>query len=252
MNDISNLKDKYLGKRIFIIGNGPSLNQIPLEMLSNEYTIAMNRISLLYQKTKWYPSFFVCTSTNIQFPDWHRDIMRSIDMGIMTFAWDKLEEYIGHRKNVYYVNCDYGEERTPFPPAHWWSDDVSKRICKYGTSMLVAFQLVFYMGFKDIYIIGADLGFRDSFLRKLVLRIGLRKMAKFFSDKNHFSSNYDTPGCPAAILNRNMLAAHKLTKRVAEKQGVNIFNATPGGQLEVYPRVNFPDLFDSSSQRNVT
>ena len=33
------IKGKYKGKRIFILGNGPSLNKMPLYLLKNEYTM---------------------------------------------------------------------------------------------------------------------------------------------------------------------------------------------------------------------
>ena len=38
-----------LGKRVFLIGNGPSLNKTNLDLIKNEYSIAMNRISLIYE-----------------------------------------------------------------------------------------------------------------------------------------------------------------------------------------------------------
>lgn len=247
MNNIIDFKNKYTGKRIFIVGNGPSINSTPLEKLIGEYSIAMNRISLIYERTKWRPSFFVCTTTNIKYPDWHKDIMHTINLGVVTFAWDELRDYIKQRDNVYFINCTNGEQTTPYPSLNWWSDDISKRVCKYGTSMLVAFQLAFYMGFKEIYILGADLGYKDSFPRKLAGYFGLRKLKKMFPDNNHFSTSYDTPGCPSTILNRNMVAAHKLVKTIAEKKGINIFNATNGGNLEVYPRVNLLDVLCSSS-----
>ncbi len=31
------LKDKYKGERVFVVGNGPSLNKTPLYLLKNEY-----------------------------------------------------------------------------------------------------------------------------------------------------------------------------------------------------------------------
>ena len=51
MNVIFDLKDIGIGKRIFLVGNGPSLNNMNLDLLENEYSIAMNRIELLYPTT---------------------------------------------------------------------------------------------------------------------------------------------------------------------------------------------------------
>ena len=44
INPISDLENIGLGKRIFLVGNGPSLNDMNLDLLENEYSIAMNRI----------------------------------------------------------------------------------------------------------------------------------------------------------------------------------------------------------------
>ena len=41
-------KNKHKGERVFLIANGPSLAETDLSLLENENTIAMNRISLLY------------------------------------------------------------------------------------------------------------------------------------------------------------------------------------------------------------
>ena len=46
----------------------------------------------------------------------------------------------------------------------------------------------------------------------------------------------------ADSLNKNMVAAHKLTKRACDKCGVKVFNATVGGSLEVYNRIDFSKI----------
>src|SRR6478672_786737 len=53
------LKNKYRGERIFIIGNGPSLNKTPLYLLQDEYTMCFNRINLMYERVNWKPDFYV-------------------------------------------------------------------------------------------------------------------------------------------------------------------------------------------------
>ena len=87
---IRSFKNKYKGKRVFMIGNGPSLNKTPLDTLHSEYSFAMNRISLLYDNVRWRPSFFVCTTLNIEREEWRRDIVKTISLGIPCFIWDKF------------------------------------------------------------------------------------------------------------------------------------------------------------------
>ena len=45
---LEELKDTQLGKRCFIIGNGPSLRQTDLTKLRGEATFGLNRIYLLF------------------------------------------------------------------------------------------------------------------------------------------------------------------------------------------------------------
>ncbi|MGH7214847.1 MAG: hypothetical protein ACREIT_08790, partial [Tepidisphaeraceae bacterium] len=70
---VSDFHNRHCGRRAFLVGNGPSLIRTPLDLLAGEYTFAMNRIALIYEKTIWRPSFFVCTTTNITRETWKRD-----------------------------------------------------------------------------------------------------------------------------------------------------------------------------------
>ena len=53
------LKDTKIGKRCFIIGNGPSLKAEDLSKLykNNEITFAFNRIYHIFDQTKWRPTY---------------------------------------------------------------------------------------------------------------------------------------------------------------------------------------------------
>jgi len=238
---ITDFKNKYKNKRIFIIGNGPSLNKTDLNLIKNEYSIAMNRISQIYNSTNWRPSFFVCTTSNISDSQWKKDILETVDTGVPTFIWDQLAEHFRGYDHIFPMVCTNGMERSENPPIEWWSYDINERVTKFGTSMIVALQIAVYMGFKEIYIVGADLGFQKSMLQKILYRLRLNKLAHLL-DKNHFSGSYGTPGAGADSLNKNMVAAHKLTKRACDKCGVKVFNATVGGSLEVYNRIDFSKI----------
>src|SRR5436190_16956412 len=54
------LKDQYRGKRVVLMGNGPSLRKTDWPLLRNEYTIGLNRIYLLREEMGFSPSFYVC------------------------------------------------------------------------------------------------------------------------------------------------------------------------------------------------
>ena len=53
----SDLKNKYQGRRGFVIANGPSLLSTDLDRLKNEVCIASNKIYLIFEKTEWRPTF---------------------------------------------------------------------------------------------------------------------------------------------------------------------------------------------------
>ena len=242
--DISSFHGKYQGKRVFLIGNGPSLLRTPLDQLQGEYTFAMNRIALIYDRVKWSPSFFVCPTINVVRAEWRKDVLKTISLGIPSFVYSNLREHIKHRANVIYINCTHGKEIVSYAPDEWWSYDVSQRVCKFGTSMLVALQIAVYMGFNPIYLLGCDLGFKrpgnkltsNSLISKVIHRLTGRQ-TNTGQDLNHFDQSYGTPGFPPDTLNRNMLAAYNLALRATKKIGTQIYNATIGGELEVYPRV---------------
>lgn len=246
---IKDLKDKYRGHRAFLVGNGPSLSKTPLDDLKQEYCFAMNRISLIYGKTNWRPSFFICTTTNIAELSWRKDIFETISLGIPCFIWDELKSYLdmgdeARKSNINFINCTHGNEVTETPPDDWWSFDISERVCKFGTSMLPAIQIAIYLGFDPIYLVGCDLGFKENGT-SFRLYEKLRKKISFLpraQDKNHFDPSYGTPGFDAFTLNKNMNAAHQLALKSVKKKGVKIYNATVGGHLEIYPRVELQEI----------
>ena len=46
---LSHYRNIHRGKRCFVMANGPSLGEMQLQLLRDEYTISMNRAYLLYE-----------------------------------------------------------------------------------------------------------------------------------------------------------------------------------------------------------
>lgn len=241
---VKKFENLYSGQRCFIIGNGPSLKDTNLDLIKNEYSFAMNRIRMIFNQTSWRPTFYSCTTTNINREDWKKDIYYMQNLDIPFFIWDKLVEEaedFKFSKNTHLLNCSNGDQVTDVANDDWWSWDPNKRVTKFGSSIVVSFQLAAYMGFKEIYLLGTDLNFKDSFFQKLLKNIGLKEFSQKF-DKNHFDSSYGTPGLPSHSLNKNMLSVHKLINKKTKLAGIKVYNSTIGGSLDIYERVNLEDI----------
>ena len=78
---LAEFKNKYAGKRCFIIGNGPSLTPSDLDLIKGEYSFAANRIYYIFEKTEWRPTFYCNQDLNV---------LKDMDM-------DALEQQLSRR-----------------------------------------------------------------------------------------------------------------------------------------------------------
>ena len=231
---VSDYKNLYQGERCFILGNGPSLNKTNLQLLQNEYTFGCNKISLLYEKRNWHPSFYVMVSSKINESDWCDAVIKNLDIGIPCFLSDK--NYLAKAnhsffktsqkyENIYHLNCVGGRKGYPYPD-EFWSDNIEKKCTKWGTILLSCIQIAVYMGFRKIYLLGCDLGFKNH-----------TNGIPVNFDKDYNPNDIDLNG------DNHSTHAHILAKRMCDRIDVKIYNATVGGSLEVYPRVNFTEIW---------
>lgn len=215
--------------RAFIIGNGPSLAHTPLELLQqhNEVSFAVNRIHLHYPKTAWRPTHYVRAeeASLKSAKKYHDEVRLHVEMGCEVWAnlWFTKFTDLGDKVNIikscwHYMN-HFDEPNAP----HMWHLPM---ICTFGSSVNVAIQIAVQQGRKPIYLVGCDLGYRDG-------------------QPCHFSPDYEKDIQedlrPARYANLDTLTAHMAAARSSP---VKIYNATIGGELEVYERVDFRSLFN--------
>jgi hypothetical protein len=229
------LKDKYKGKRVFIIGNGPSLNQMPLYLLEGEYTMAFNRFNLMFERLNWLPQFYMVTD-DLVVKDMHQQINQEI-LPLVDYAFFpdihpshvEFDKYIDHRENVCWLNTDKPEFRTDLPYC-----GINKTVVNG------AIQVAAFLGFTEIYLLGVDMTFADQKVKK----INSRNWEADEHDPNHFDPRYFGKGHkyhnPTV---HEMLEKFDEARNFFEKRDVQIYNAGYGGKLEAFKRVNFDSLF---------
>lgn len=62
------------------------------------------------------------------------------------------------------------------------------------------------------------------------------------NDPNHFPSGYRYEPILNYDANEKHLRAFTLAKQICDDLGVEVYNATLGGELEIYSRVDFHDI----------
>ena len=147
------LRDKFRGERIFVMGNGPSLNRTPLELLRNEYVFGVNRVSLLFERVSWRPTFFTAFDVRVV-PD-NKEEFAALDIPYKFFS-ARYKTMLGERQNHYWYHTKghYEGFETAFEPSVVYSGFGGG-----GTIGVIAIELAFYLGFRQIYLIGTDVSY---------------------------------------------------------------------------------------------
>lgn len=163
-NSISDFKNKHIGERVFLIGNGPSLRETPLDKLQDEYTIAMNKIDLVYSSVDWRPSYFVYVRSPPPTEERIKHYEKSIHLGIPAFVSEDNKKFLPKSNNIFYIKRDDTVSKSECHDFNsgkeiigsCWSRDIERVVYRSVSSMYVAAQIASYMGFAEMYFVGCD------------------------------------------------------------------------------------------------
>lgn len=228
---LKTLQGKYSGKRCFIIGNGPSLMAKDLDKLKNEYTFAFNRIYYIFDQTAWRPTFYCTQDAKIAQAS-AKEIKEKIDTPYL-FAPINLKWYEDVDINTdYFFSPKLAGENVPE-----FSENIPSHIGVGNTVAYTAMQLAVYMGFSEIYLLGVDHSFRTYQDKDGNVIVDPNAKDYFCDQYNQDKDKLFVPKLDVSTL--SYMAAQKYTK----DHPVTIYNATRGGKLEVFPRVDFDSLF---------
>lgn len=232
----ASLKDKYRGERCFIIGNGPSLNELDLTKLQNEKTFGVNAIYLNYDKMKFHPSFYVIEDYLVA--EDRANEINSYHEAQYKFFGNYLDYILKPDSKSILMNVlvKYTE---PFDP--YFSKNAVRSVGVGGSVTFICLQLAYYLGFKEVYMIGFDHNYKVIATEVDDNNVILSKE----DDENHFNPTYFGKGYrwhdPRVD---RMTQGFEKARKVFEEDGRKVYNATAGGHLEVFERVDYDSLFN--------
>ncbi len=223
---IESFQNKHQGERCFILGNGPSLKHTDLGLLRDEITFGMNRIYLLFPQIGFNTSYYLAINTLV-IEQSANDIMA---MDIPRFVSWRGRKWLKNDRDMIYLDSDYTD-----PPT--FSRDVAGRVFEGSTVTYVALQLAYHMGFEEVILIGVDHSFTTKGAPNLTI-------VSNGEDPNHFSPEYFGKGFRWQLPDLEASErAYRMAREAFEASNRRILDATVGGKLDVFPKVNYTDLF---------
>lgn len=216
-------RNLHKGRRAFVIGNGPSVRLEDLERLSGELTFCCNRFHLAYPLINFRPSHTLIADSHM---------LQTFGAEIATDCAGDL--MVGAAYLPRHLEQDFTWirlcNRNPFR----FSADITRPIAPGGSVLVLALQVAFYMGIREVYLYGID---HDFTFNKVP---GEPKLVS--GEENHFISDYRAgdPWYPPEI--KEIEEALVSCRQFYEAHGGRVLNATRGGKLNQIERADFDQI----------
>lgn len=237
------LRGRHAGSRCFILATGPSIRTQDLKLLKNEFCISVSNFFVHPDYAGIKPAYHCIAPYHLPITEegwcaWIKEAAEKTGDATLFFGLSDLKRsqsagaFSG--RSVHYLYCGGAPL---FLTKH--GVDLTKQIVGPASVPVMALQVALYMGFKRVYLLGCD---HDWVLH-------LNQSAHFYEEKEHVlvkdgynewtNFDYEIQFAQQADLWRQ----YKIMKLIAEFYSAEIFNATPGGLLDVFPRVKYESLF---------
>lgn len=219
------LRDSRKGERCFIIGNGPSLKNTDLTRLKNEYTFGLNRIYLAFDEMGFQTSYYLCVN-DLVVEQTHQDIEQ---LHMPRFLTTRAMKWMQPADQLYFLYSTYAGPT--------FARDIRKRMWEGATVTYMALQTAFYIGFQQVILIGVDHSFATRGKpNQTVVSQG--------DDPNHFNAGYFGKGFRWQLPDLDTSErAYTMAREAYRSAGREVLDATIGGKLQVFPKIDYQTLF---------
>lgn len=225
IRQLAALKDAHRGQRCFVIGNGPSLKKTDLTRLENEYTFGMNRIYLMFPELGFPTSFYVAVNSLV-IEQCSADIRT---LPVPKFLSWRSRNLIEPTQDTIFLHTTYTGPK--------FARDARGRLWEGATVTNVCLQLAFHMGFEQAILIGVDHSYSAKGKpNQTVVSQG--------DDPNHFDAKYFGKGFRWQLPDLDTSEqGYYMARQAYASAGRQVLDATIGGKLTVFPKVDYDSLF---------
>jgi len=231
-------------RRCFVVGNGPSLKSQDLRPLANEIVVVANSFFQHPDHRQINPTYY-CVGDRQFVADqpnsigWLRELETALPKTTLfvvpegRFTFGKHGLFKHHRvRHIDHVRMARKPEQVRI--------DLTRPLnVGYSTGTAFSIPLALYLGFREIYLIGFDANWLAD----------VNHGSIHFYETNKYFPHFDRTAAEGANMETQLssisleFASHRLLRDSAKLMGSQIFNATNGGWVDVYPHVRYESLF---------
>ncbi len=199
--DFMKLVGKHTGETGIVVGNGPSLNAVPVEFLNKYPSFGTN---LIYLHESFVPTYYIAVDPSNVRGDYYERVNALPSIKI-----------IGHKLAKNIPGCIWLQtnsaqqkfQKTPFSNPIWEGYSVT----------YVVLQVAYRMGFKTILLVGVDHRYHGK-------------------GNDHFHPDYEVGWNWVEHDMTKSIPAYQLAYRYYTVEGRRIINLTPGSDLHVFEK----------------
>ena len=249
LDQIQSLAGRHAGKRCFIIGNGPSLNEQDLSFLRDEVTLVSNWFVNAGQYAQIDPKYY-CVSSHEMFGGWNKPdpflnqdfylAMQKKARGAHKFFSFAFKDYIREAGLFLDEKVNYLLFERPKRLVDEVGEinlDLTRQLDDgYTVIQTMCVPLAVHLGCTEIYLIGCDCNYGiqkadDPKQYCYDSKLHTTATTKFVSLERIWAENGP------------VFQSYSILGETLRSRGIKLFNATHGGRLEVLPRADYRSLF---------
>jgi hypothetical protein len=217
-------KDRHAGERCIVVANGPSLLRTDLSLLAGEVTFGMNRIYRMEADNGFRATYLVVIDLDSQ--------LEQIAPELRAVHIPKFLNW--NARNLTRDVPDVTYLKATFQPR--FSTDLLWGLWGGHSVTYVCLQLAYWMGFRDVILIGKDHDYRQhGFPGQVVTADG--------SEANHALGSYYAKGQTWRVPDyKGEELAYRMARAAFERDGRRVRDATVGGKLTVFEKVELREV----------
>jgi hypothetical protein len=237
---------RHQGERCFILGTGPSINNQDLKVLQGEHCIAVSNF-FVHPDYRIIKPYYYCIAphhppiSEKAWQAWMTDLAAKTGDETFFFSlgdqWrvEANDNFASKNKNYLHF-CEFDDVANSIMTM---GIDLSSSLFSPQSVSIMALAIAIYMDFQEIYLLGCD---HDWICHMNESRhfYAEHEHAMVRSGYNEWKDSSVEIECQCIL---NLWQQYKLLNYVANLKEIKIYNATPGGLLDVFPRVCFERLF---------